>query len=114
MRKSQFLDTILEHLEGITTMNLSRAFPYALVMVTLLLLLFTVPGEKGLIRSYQLRHELQDLQAQNASLKKKNQTLAQEALMLRENLAYIEHVIVQEMNLVRPGDIIVVFKKGKK
>jgi cell division protein FtsB len=114
MQKSQILDTIMRRLEGLGTMRLSKAVPYALVMVTLLLLLFTVPGEKGLIRSYQLRRELQDLQGQNASLKKKNQSLAQEALMLRENLAYIEHVIVQEMNLVKPGDIIVVFKKGKK
>lgn len=114
MRKSQFLDTIKQHLEGVGTMRISRAIQYALIMVTLLLLLFTVPGEKGLIRSYQLRRELQDLQAQNTVLRKKNQTLAQEALMLRENLAYIEHVIVQEMNLVKPGDIIVVFKKGKK
>jgi cell division protein FtsB len=95
-------------------MRISKAFPFALVMVTLLLLLFTVPGEKGLIRSYQLRSELKELQTQNDSLKKKNQTLAQEALMLRENLAYIEHVIIQEMNLVKPGDTIVVFKTGKK
>ncbi len=114
MRKSQILDTVRRHAESLGTMKVSKAFPYALVMVTLLLLLFTVPGEKGLIRSYQLRQELQDLQVHNVALKKKNQTLAQEALMLRENLAYIEHVIVQEMNLVKPGDIIVVFKKGKK
>ena len=113
MRKSQILDTVRRHVESLGTMKVSKAFPYALVMVTLLLLLFTVPGEKGL-RSYQLRQELQALQVHNVALKKKNQTLAQEALMLRENLAYIEHVIVQEMNLVKPGDIIVVFKKGKK
>jgi cell division protein FtsB len=114
MRKSQILDTFRRQLEGLGTMKISKAFPCALVMVTLLLLLFTVPGEKGLIRSYQLRSELESLQEQNASLTKKNQTLAQEALMLRGNLAYIEHVIIQEMNLVKPGDIIVVFKKGKK
>jgi len=95
-------------------MGMSRAASYALIMVVLLLLIFTVPGEKGLIRSYQLNQELKDLQGQNVVLLKKNQVLAQEALMLKENLAYIEHVIIQEMNLVKPGDIIVVFKKGKK
>jgi cell division protein FtsB len=114
MRKSQKLDAIRRYLDGLGTMRISRAIPYALIMVTLLLLLFTVPGEKGLIRSYQLRRELQELQTQDDMLKKKNHTLTQEAFMLRENLAYIEHVIVQEMNLVKPGDIIVVFKKGKK
>jgi cell division protein FtsB len=76
--------------------------------------LFTVPGEKGLIRSYQLHQELEDLQVRNADMRKKNHALAQEALMLRENLAYIEHEIIQEMNLVKQGDMIVVFKKAKK
>jgi len=95
-------------------MRISRPLVYALILVTVLFLFFTVPGDKGLIRSYQLYQELRDLKAQNASLKSKNEMLAKEALMLKENLAYIEHVIIQEMNLVRPGDTIVVFKKEKK
>lgn len=95
-------------------MSISRPIAYALILVTLLLLILTVPGDKGLIRSYQLYQEFKDLQTRNASLKKKNQALTQEASMLKDNLAYIEHVIIQEMNLVKPGDIIVVFKKGKK
>jgi cell division protein FtsB len=79
-----------------------------------LLLLVTVPGEKGLIRGYQLHQELTDLKEQNSTLRKENVSLTQEAYMLRENMAYIEHVIIQEMNLVKPGDLIVVFKKTKK
>lgn len=93
---------------------MTRPIVYALILITILLLVFTLPGEKGLIRSYQLYQELNDLTSQNTALKKKNQVLAQEASMLKDNLAYIEHVIIQEMNLVKPGDIIVVFKKGKK
>lgn len=114
MRQSQLSDTIHYYLDTVFSMRISRAVPYALIMVILLLLVFTVPGEKGLIRSYQLHQEFEDLQSQNATVRKKNQSLAQEALMLRENLAYIEHVIIQEMNLVKPGDTIVVFKKRKK
>ncbi len=79
-----------------------------------LLLLVTVPGEKGLIRGYQLHQELKDLKEQNSTLREENVSLTQEAYMLRENMAYIEHVIIQEMNLVKPGDLIVVFKKTKK
>lgn len=94
-------------------MMISRPIVYGLMLTSVLLLSFTVPGDKGLIRSYQLYQELRDIQGQNASLKEKNGSLAQEALMLRENLAYIEHVIIQEMNLVRPGDKIVVFRKAK-
>lgn len=114
MKKSQIPDAIRSLVETLLTTSMSRAIPYAPIMVILLLLIFTVPGDKGLIRSYQLHQELEDLQGQNVILQKKNHVLAQEAFMLRENLAYIEHVIIQEMNLVKPGDIIVVFKKGKK
>lgn len=95
-------------------MGFSQTVTYALSLTVALLLLFTVPGEKGLIRSYQLHQELMDLKVQNDLTRKKNLVLAQEALMLRENLAYIEHVIIQELNLVKPGDIIIAFKKAKK
>ena len=95
-------------------MNISRSIVYGCVLIITLLLTITVPGEKGLIRGYQLHRELSELTQQNASLQKKNVSLTQEAYMLRENMAYIEHVIIQEMNLVKPGDLIVIFKKTKK
>ncbi|HOO36985.1 MAG TPA: septum formation initiator family protein [Deltaproteobacteria bacterium] len=95
-------------------MNIPRSITYGCVLMIALLLLVTVPGEKGLIRGYQLHQELKDLKEQNSTLRKENVSLTQEAYMLRENMAYIEHVIIQEMNLVKPGDLIVVFKKTKK
>ena len=95
-------------------MNIPRSITYGCVLMIALLLLVTVPGEKGLIRGYQLHQELTDLKGQNSTLRKENVSLTQEAYMLRENMAYIEHVIIQEMNLVKPGDLIVVFKKTKK
>jgi len=108
------LKIIQRYINIMFSMRTTRPVVYALILITILLLVFTLPGEKGLIRSYQLYQELNDLQSQNATLKKRNQVLAQEASMLKDNLAYIEHVIIQEMNLVKPGDIIVVFKKEKK
>lgn len=87
---------------------------YGFILIIILLLIFTLPGEKGLIRGYQLHQELSNLKAQKASLKKRNISLTREAHMLKENMAYIEHVIIQEMNLVKPEDTIVIFKKKKK
>ncbi|HHO76869.1 MAG TPA: septum formation initiator family protein [Deltaproteobacteria bacterium] len=95
-------------------MNISRSIVLGFIVMISLVLIFTVPGGKGLIRGYQLHQELLSLKQNNASLQKKNVALTQEATMLKENMAYIEHVIIQEMNLVKPGDLIVVFKKTKK
>ncbi|MEA3222396.1 MAG: septum formation initiator family protein [Thermodesulfobacteriota bacterium] len=80
----------------------------------LLLLVFTIPGEKGLIRTYHLHQELMALKAQNVSLKQEKYLLAQEAFLLKEDRSYIEHTIIKEMNLVKQRDIVVVFKGKKK
>ena len=94
-------------------MTVSRSITCGLLLVLALTLVCTIPGEKGIIRSYQLYKELQDLKIQERSLSQENTLLMQEATLLKENLAYIEHVINQELNLVRPEDIIVVFKRKK-
>jgi len=95
-------------------MTISRALIIGTVMALFLTLAYTLPGEKGLIKVHHLHQELNTLTEQNNSLRQKNYTLAQEAHLLRENLAYIEHVIIKEMNMVRPGDTIIVFKSKTK
>jgi cell division protein FtsB len=94
-------------------MTISRSLACGLILVIALVLVFTLPGEKGLIRGYQLHQELIKLKDQNTALEQENTSLAKEATMLKDNLAYIEHVIVKELNMVRPGDTIVVFKRKK-
>jgi cell division protein FtsB len=94
-------------------MTVSRSITLGLILVIALLLVFTLPGEKGLIRGYQLHRELINLKNQNATLEQENTALTREATMLKDNRSYIEHVIVKELNLVRPGDTIVIFKRKK-
>jgi cell division protein FtsB len=94
-------------------MTVTRSLTYGLILVIALLLVFTLPGEKGIIRGYQLHRELITLKSRNVQLDLENAALTQEATMLKDNMAYIENVIVKELNLVRPGDTIVVFKKKK-
>lgn len=94
-------------------MRVTHSVSIGMVILIAMLLLFTLPGEKGIIRGYQLHRELTSLKTRNASLDQENSVLAREATMLRDNMAYIEHVIVKELNLVKPGDTIVVFKRKK-
>lgn len=94
-------------------MRTAHALIISLIGIAAFLLVFTIPGEHGIIRGYQLYRELQTLKRQNQDLEKENAVLAREATLLRDNMAYIENVIVRELNMVRPGDTIVVFKKKK-
>lgn len=95
------------------TMTVTQSLTFGLIMVIALLLVFTLPGEKGIIKGYQLHQELTTLKNRTVTLEQENSALTREATMLRDNMAYIEHVIVKELNLVRSGDTIVVFKKKK-
>lgn len=94
-------------------MRVTHSLSIGLIILIAMLLVFTLPGEKGIIRGFQLHRELISLKTRNASLDQENSALAREATMLRDNMAYIEHVIVKELNLVKPGDTIVVFKRRK-
>lgn len=94
-------------------MRVTNSLSIGLVLVIALLLVFTLPGEKGIIRGYQLHRELISLKTRTAVLEKENTVLAREATMLRDNMPYIEHVIVKDLNLVKPGDTIVVFRSKK-
>lgn len=92
-------------------MQIPRRIILGLAVTVVLALFLTVPGEKGLIKAYHLRQDLKALSTQNAELRRENAALAQEAHLLRENLPYLAHIITREMNMVRPGDTIVVIKK---
>jgi cell division protein FtsB len=94
-------------------MTVTRSLTYGLIVVIVLLLVVTLPGEKGIIRGYQLHRELTALKKNTIALEQENAALTREATMLRDNMTYIENVIVKDLNLVRPGDTIVVFKKKK-
>ncbi len=94
-------------------MNTSHATILGLLLVTVLTLGLTLPGEKGLVSVYKMHSEINNMKLKNAEFKTDNSQLARKALLLRENNTYIEHVIIKEMNMVRPGDIVVVLKSQK-
>ncbi len=93
---------------------MKTVYAIGLAIVFFLFLVFTLPGEKGLIRAYHLYKEIVNLKEQVVSLEKENHILAREALLLKEDGAYIEHTITKEMNLLRPGDVVVILKKEEK
>ena len=94
-------------------MNTSRATLSGLVLVAILTLGLTLPGDKGLINVCRMHHEMSIMASKNADLKSQNSQLAKKAQLLRSNNTYIEHVIIKEMNMVRPSDIVIILKSKK-
>ena len=95
-------------------MDISRVIGIGIITIILLFMVFTVPGEKGLVNTYHLRQQLLKLKEKNMLLQEENERLAIKASLLKKDKPYIEHTIMKELNMVRPGDIVIIFKQRKK
>lgn len=66
-------------------------------------------GDEGVSKHDKLRSELRNVQALNAELREENRRLRLEAEALRDNPAYIEHVIRDELGWVRSDELVFIF-----
>jgi cell division protein FtsB len=79
---------------------------YILVALILLLGVYTVIGERGVFHLWRLRGEKVRLDEQNFVLQKENESLRQRVSRLRQDNFYLEKIAREELNLVRPGEIV--------
>jgi cell division protein FtsB len=79
---------------------------YFLALFILLLSIYTIVGERGVFHLWRLRGEQAQLDEQNFRLQKENETLRQRISRLRHDDLYLEKMAREELNLVRPGEVI--------
>lgn len=96
-------------------MNLRFQLPrrwmvYALGFFILSLCLLTAVGERGVLHLWRLRGEKTKLDEENYRLQKENEGLRQRISKLRNDNFYLEKMAREELNLVRPGEIIYRFR----
>lgn len=78
----------------------------------LLLAVVTVVGERGAIHLWRLRGEKSRIDEQNYRLQKENEVLRQRVSRIRNDNHYLEKLAREELNLVRPGEVIYRFPKS--
>jgi cell division protein FtsB len=86
---------------------------YALAALILLLAAYSVVGERGPFHLWRLRSEKVKLDEQNQRLQKENEVLRQRIARLRHDDSYLERIAREELNLVRPGEIIYRFRSSE-
>jgi cell division protein FtsB len=86
---------------------------YVLGGLIVLLAVVTVVGERGAIHLWRLRGEKSRIDEQNYRLQKENEALRQRVSRIRNDNHYLEKLAREELNLVRPGEIIYRFPKSK-
>lgn len=79
---------------------------YLFSALIVLLALITVIGERGVLHLWRLRGEKNRLDEQNFLLQKENEALRQRIYRIRNDNAYLEKLAREELNLVRPGEIV--------
>jgi cell division protein FtsB len=84
----------------------SRWLLYFLACSIILLSAYTIVGDRGAIHLWRLQGEKAKLDEQNYRLQKENEALRQRIVRLRHDDAYLEGIAREELNLVRPGEVI--------
>jgi cell division protein FtsB len=97
-------------------LSLPRRWPaYLIGSLIVLLSLVTIVGERGALHLWRLRGEKSRLDEQNYRLQKENESLRQRIYSLRNDDEYLEKVAREELDMVRPGEVVYRFQtQGKR
>jgi cell division protein FtsB len=78
------------------------------------ILFFTVFGDKGLLRIYELRQDKERIEARLDSTKKENEKLKQEIVALSSDHRYLESIARKDLGLFHRNEVIYQFPPEKK
>jgi cell division protein FtsB len=82
------------------------------LVVSALLFAFILLGDRGLWDLRRQRQRLANLQTEVSTLAAENTRLEEEVARLRNDPAASEKIAREELNFVRPGDVVLVLPKG--
>lgn len=78
------------------------------------ILFFTVFGDKGLLRIFELKHDKNKIEARLAESKVENEKLKYEIVALKSDRRYLESIARKDFGLVRSNEVIYQFPSDKK
>jgi len=79
---------------------------YLFSALIILIALDTMVGERGALHLWRLRGEKNRLDEQNFRMQKENEVLRERVYRLRNDNAFLEKLAREELNLVRPGEVV--------
>ena len=98
------------------TISASRQLDRRVVLGVLSILLVTalVIGANGIMRVWEMQHELETLEREIVQLRAQTTKLNQTAERLRNDPAYIEKLAREELGYVRQGETVLKFPSQQK
>jgi cell division protein FtsB len=87
---------------------------YALIAVTVVLLVDAVVGEKGMLALLQARKEFAAVERALEQSRNDNESLRQTARRLREDPTAIEAVARRDLGLIKPGEKVFIVRDAAR
>lgn len=87
---------------------------YLFGILIVLIALDTMVGERGALHLWRLRGEKYRLDEQNFRMQKENAALRERLSRLRNDDAFLEKLAREELNLVKPGEVVYRFASREK
>jgi cell division protein FtsB len=78
------------------------------------ILFFTVFGDKGLLRIYELRQDIFGVEERLSSTRLDNEKLKREIIALKSDRRYLESIARKDFGFVRTNEVIYLFPQEKK
>ena len=78
------------------------------------ILFFTVFGDKGLLRIFELKQDKNKIEARLADSKTENEKMKREIVALKSDRRYLESIARKDFGLVRSNEVIYQFPQEKK
>jgi cell division protein FtsB len=78
------------------------------------ILFFTVFGDKGLLRIFELKQDKTRIETRLTDGKSENEKLKQEIVALKSDRRYLESIARKDFGLVRSNEVIYQFPQEKK
>jgi len=78
------------------------------------ILFFTVFGDKGLLRIFELKQDKTRIETRLTDTKTENEKLKQEIVALKSDRRYLESIARKDFGLVRSNEVIYQFPQEKK
>ena len=82
------------------------------LVVSVLLFVFFLAGDRGFLQVRKQRTQVGALQAEISAIDEKNRALEREVARLSEDPAAVEKIAREDLSLVAPGDVVLVLPPG--
>ncbi len=91
----------------------SQLLHYILALVTVVLVVDALFGDKGLLETMRARRQYAEVAASLIALRRENTRLRDQIRRLQQDPATIESIARGDLGLMRPGEIVFVVKDAK-